>query len=129
MLEQRHYDPLRTLLYAEPLKMCQYLYFNFSDAAGLSVSIIQHHMPLYLLSSNMDQCLALTSAVTALPAVSLPTDDEGDWRSGLATNLIRTGELRRTKTDTTFGRTEGRWGADIETAPFTSDTRRDDPRQ
>lgn len=25
----------------------------------------------YLLPSNMDQCLALTSAVTALPAVSL----------------------------------------------------------
>lgn len=49
-------------------------------------------MPLYLLSSNMDQCLALTSAVTALPAVPLPTDDDGgdgDGRSGLAVNLIR----------------------------------------
>lgn len=34
-------------------------------------SIIQHHMPLYLLSSNMDHCLALTSAVTALPACSI----------------------------------------------------------
>lgn len=52
-------------------------------------SIIQHHMPLYLLSSNMDQCLALTSAVTALPAVSVPTDDDGDGRSGLAVNPIR----------------------------------------
>lgn len=51
---------------------------------------------VYLLSSNMDQCLVLTSAVTALPAVSEPTDDEeevlveeeedgdgGDARSGL----------------------------------------------
>lgn len=50
-------------------------------------------------SSNMDQCLVLTSAVTALPAVSEPTDEEeeeeevlleeeeggdgGDARSGL----------------------------------------------
>lgn len=34
-------------------------------------SITEHHMPLYLLSSNMDQCLALTSAVTALPACSI----------------------------------------------------------
>lgn len=54
-------------------------------------SIIQHHMPLYLLCSNMDQCLALTSAVTALPAVSVPTDDDGDRRSGLAVNPIRSG--------------------------------------
>ncbi len=52
-------------------------------------SIIQHHMPLYLLSSNMDQCLALTSAVTALPAVSVPTDEDGDEGSGLAVNLSR----------------------------------------
>ena len=35
-----------------------------------SRSILQHHMLLYLLSSNMDQRSALTSAVTALPAVS-----------------------------------------------------------
>ncbi|KAF7667705.1 hypothetical protein LDENG_00049100 [Lucifuga dentata] len=55
-------------------------------------SIIQHHMPLYLLSSNMDQCLALTSAVTALPAVSVTTDDDGDGRSGLSMNPIRKGE-------------------------------------
>lgn len=57
-------------------------------------SIIQHHTPPYLLSSNMDQCLVLTSAVTALPAVSEPTDDDdddggGDGRSGLAVKHIR----------------------------------------
>lgn len=50
-------------------------------------------MLLYLLSSNMDQCSALTSAVTALPAVSVRTDDEdeddGDGRGVLAVNPIR----------------------------------------
>lgn len=60
-------------------------------------SIIQHHTPLYLLSSNMDQCLVLTSAVTALPAVSEPTDDDdggGDGRSGLVVKPIRRWELK-----------------------------------
>lgn len=48
-------------------------------------------MPLYLLSSNMDQCLPVTSAVTALPAVSLAKDDDGDRGSGLAMNPNRRG--------------------------------------
>jgi len=54
-------------------------------------SVIPRHVPPDLLSSNMDQCLALTSSVTALPAVSEPTDDDddGDGRSGLAMNPIR----------------------------------------
>lgn len=33
----------------------------------------------YLLPSNMDQCLVLTSAVTALPAVSLIETAEAAW--------------------------------------------------
>ena len=81
------------------------------------MSIIQHHMPLYLLSSNMDQCLALTSAVTALPAVSVPTDDDddedgddGDWRSGLAVNPVQRRDFqRRTETRDNNSETFG-WG-------------------
>lgn len=57
-----------------------------SDHPVQGWSIIQHHTPLYLLSSNMDQCLAVTSAVTALPAVSVPTEEDGDGRSGLVMN-------------------------------------------
>lgn len=33
----------------------------------------------YLLPSNMDQCWVLTSAVTALPAVSLMETAEAAW--------------------------------------------------
>lgn len=40
----------------------------------------------YLLPSNMDQCLALTSSVTALPAVSLMETADG---GGLAVSPIQ----------------------------------------
>lgn len=93
------------------LLLCFPLYFPVH--AVLRWSIIQHHMPLYLLSSNMDQCLALTSAVTALPAVSvLPDDDGGDGGAGLPANLSRSGRVRRTGTEAncreSFGWEHGR---------------------
>lgn len=97
---------LRGLVISTVFKCILVFLFSFPRRCGTGHavrrwSILQRHTPLYLLSSNMEQCLAVTSAVTALPAVSLPTDDAGHGRSGLATNPIRTGELRHTKTETT----------------------------
>lgn len=67
-------------------------------------------MPLYLLSSNMDQCLALTSAVTALPAVSVPTDDDGDGEKRPRRESHLEEELRRTKSETSVGEKTFRTG-------------------
>lgn len=126
---------LRGLVISTVFKCILVFLFSFPRRCGTGHavrrwSILQRHTPLYLLSSNMEQCLAVTSAVTALPAVSLPTDDAGHGRSGLATNPIRTGELRHTKTETTSQKlSDGVGGGGIGTAPFTSGPRRDAPRR